>query len=499
MLKHDLLVAFIFFKSELYRVSIVYIMIKKGIKIMIKNWFKIDVFLMLLCMMLSLPVALSAVAPNTVVATINVGVTPAGIALTPDNLFAYVANNNNYSIPSGDSISVLNLVNNTLEQTIINQDFNEPYTVTINAQGTKAYVTNSNSTTISIIDIATNKIIGTINGFNGPSGMVITPDGRRAYVNNYGASQSVPSGKATTVNVVDLTTDKIIGDPLEVGLAPAALAITPDGEFVYVINYVDGDIDTGTVSIIKTSDNSVEMNAIQGLTGPFAIAITPDGQRAYVTNFGSNNFAPIGTTISVIDLNSNTIVDTINLAIQPSGIAISPDGLFAYATNYNTLYAGQNFSDLTAGQGTVNIIDIATNTVLPPTIAVGQSPDSVAISSDGTYAYISNYTSNTVSVIALQSFYIVAQGSQMQNVFLTQRDIINRLTWSVSGPSLPISYSLYRDAALTDLVALIPATEPLEFLDHNREPNKTYTYYLIGTNNVGTTSVPVVVTVAGSF
>ncbi len=57
--------------------------------------------------------------PNTVVATIAVGDTPAGIAVTPNNLFAYVANNNNDAIPNGDTVSVLNLTYNTLEQTIM--------------------------------------------------------------------------------------------------------------------------------------------------------------------------------------------------------------------------------------------------------------------------------------------------------------------------------------------------------------------------------------------
>ena len=158
------------------------------------------------------------------------------------------------------------------------------------------------------------------------------------------------------------------------------------------------------------------------------------------------------------------------------------------ASNYNTLYAGSNFSDLTAGQGTVNIIDIATNTVLPPIIAVDQSPANIAISPNGEFAYVSNYTSNTVNAIALQSFQIAAQGCKTQNRFFLQEDLINKLTWSATGPSLPVSYSIYRDANLTDLVAAIPATEPLEFLDHNRMPGITYTYYLIGTNAAGTIS-----------
>ncbi len=96
-----------------------------------------------------------------------------------------------------DTVSVLNLTNNTLEQTISDSSFNEPYTVTINAAGTKAYVTNSNGTTVTIIDIATNTVSGTIGGFDGPSGFAITPDGNHAYVNNYGGPIA-GSGNGTT-------------------------------------------------------------------------------------------------------------------------------------------------------------------------------------------------------------------------------------------------------------------------------------------------------------
>lgn len=438
---------------------------------------------------------LSAAPANTVVATINVGVNPAGLAITPDSKFAYVANNNNYGITGGDSASVLNLTNNTLDLTISLTASGEPYTVSINPAGTKAYVTNSNSTTITIIDTLTNTVTGTINGFDGPSGMAISPDGTTGYVNNYGGPQGVMSGNGTTVNVVDLLSN-IITDTITVDLAPAALAITPDGAFVYVINYVTGNPGTGTISVIRTSDNTVvDTIADPSLSGPFGIAITPNGKFAYITNFGSNNFDPIGTTVSVVDLASNTIIAVIPLGIQPAGIAITPDSKYAYATNYNTLYTTTFFSSLVPGQGTVNIIDIATNKVIPPTIAVDQSPANIAIAPDGEFAYVTNYTSNTVNVIALQSFQIVAQGCKTQNRFLTQLDLINKLSWSVSGSSLPVSYSIYRDADLTDLAGTVLAGEPLVFLDHNRSPNVAYTYYIVGTNSVGTTSNPVAITV----
>lgn len=436
---------------------------------------------------------LYAVAPNTVVATITVGVTPDGLAITPDSRFAYVANNNNYGIPNGFTVSVLDLTNNLLKQTISDASFSEPFTVTINPAGTRAYVTNSNSTTISIIDLATNTVIGVIGGFDGPSGMAITPDGNLGYVNNYGAAGGLGSGNGITVRVVDLVANAIVGAPIVVGLAPASLAITPDGKFVYTINYVDGNPGTGTMSIIQTSTNTV-VGTIPGFSGPFGIAITPDGKFAYVTNFGSNNFEPIGTTVSVVDLHSNTIIATVNLGIQPSGIAITPDSRLAYASNFNTLYAGAMFTNLTPGQGTVNIIDIATNTVLPPIIAVGESPTAMRIAPNGEFAYVTNFAYNTVSVIALQSFAIAARACKLQNRYLTQIDLVNKLTWTVSGTSLPVSYSIYRDAALTDLAGTVGSNQ-FVFFDHNRKPNVTYTYYIVGVNKVGTTSVPVVVTV----
>lgn len=355
-------------------------------------------------LLLTLCVHAVAAKPGCVVATIGVGTNPAGIAITPNGRYAYVANDNQDNVPGLDTISVIDLCNNKVIATIsdpsLTSSDDQPYTITINAAGTKAYVTNSNSTTITIIDIATNTVSGFIEGFDGPSGFAIMPgcNATIAYVNNYGGPEGVYSGNGTAVNVVDLATNTIIGAPITVDLAPAALAITPDGAYVYVACYVDGNPGTGTVNVIRTSDNAV-VATIPGFSGPFQIAITPNGCFAYVTNFGSNNFEPVGTTVSVISTKTNEIIATIPVGTQPSGLAITPDGKYAYISNYNTLYLGYNFSDLTPFVGTVNIIDTCTNKVICPTIVVGSSPANIAITPDGAFAYVTNYSSNNVSVI----------------------------------------------------------------------------------------------------
>ena len=87
------------------------------------------------------------------------------------------------------------------------------------------------------------------------------------------------------------------------------------------------------------------------------VAITPDGNRAYVTSPGEG-------TVSVIDTATNTVVATIPVGVGPIGVAITPDGTRAYVTNGDS--------------NTVSVIDTATNTLVA-TVPVGVRPVAVAI------------------------------------------------------------------------------------------------------------------------
>ena len=58
-------------------------------------------------------------------------------------------------------------------------------------------------------------------------------------------------------------------------------------------------------------------NSIQVGFHPGAIAITPDGKHAYVTNESSHN-------VSVIDTVTNTVSSTIEGMNSPRGVAITP-------------------------------------------------------------------------------------------------------------------------------------------------------------------------------
>ena len=325
----------------------------------------------------------------------NVGVNPSSIAITHNGKYGYVTNSNNYGIEGSDSVTVLNLKTGLPKLTIHDASFNEPYRTAIDRHDKFAYVCNSGGTTVSVIRIKTNEVVGVIEGFDGPGSIVINK--LYAYVTNYGSSFGVGSGNGKTVSMVNLK-KRVIIDTIEVDLAPAALALSPNQGYLYVACYVNGLPGTGTLNIVSTDTNTI-VHRVSGLFGPFGIALTKDGQYAYVTNFGSNDFAPYGTSVTIIDLYAYEIIQNIQVGIQPSGIAISDR--YAYVSNYNTLYAKPAFQNLTPGEGTVNIIDLQTNEVVAPTISVGQSPSFVALAPNKKKLYVTKYVQNTVAEICL--------------------------------------------------------------------------------------------------
>ena len=116
---------------------------------------------------------------DKVIKEIPTGVNPAGMDITPDGKYLYVANSNNYGLINQDTVSVIDLEKNMVIKTITDTSFSSPNSVTI--KNNKCYVMNSSSTTISIINTDTNQVIGTISGsgvdvLDGPSIMVLTPD-----------------------------------------------------------------------------------------------------------------------------------------------------------------------------------------------------------------------------------------------------------------------------------------------------------------------------------
>ncbi len=79
----------------------------------------------------------------------------------------------------------------------------------------------------------------------------------------------VANTASSDVSVIDTATNMVVGSPIPVGLTPFGVAVTPDGARVYVVNVVSSD-----VSVIDTVTNTVVATIMVG-DNPIAVAITP--------------------------------------------------------------------------------------------------------------------------------------------------------------------------------------------------------------------------------
>lgn len=147
------------------------------------------------------------------------------------------------------------------------------------------FVANSGSNTISVIDIdpaSTTKwqVKGTIAAMSHPLDLAASPDGKFLYSANAYASQGLEPDE---VAVIDTATYNVI-KRITVGNYPYRMAT--GGSILYVVNYMDSN-----VSMINMESNEALSSAITVGNNPTGVAVTGDGEWIYVVNQGSDSLS----------------------------------------------------------------------------------------------------------------------------------------------------------------------------------------------------------------
>jgi YVTN family beta-propeller protein/VCBS repeat-containing protein len=283
---------------------------------------------------------------------------PTGLAVSGTKI--YVAN------ATSNSISVIDRTTGVVTTISV---VRSPKSVALSRDGNSLYVGGNNK--VSVINTATNTVTGTVT-LNGGQiyGIEFSPDGQRAYVVNSGSG---------TVSVIDATkAAPSVVSTIAVGRAPRAVAVSADGTRVYVTNW-----GAKSLSVIDAVTNKVIGSPIAVGTNPFGVAVSADGSRVYVSNHGSG-------TVSVINPTATTpVVATVKVGARPMDLALSHDGTVLYVAN---------------GRDTVSVVSTLTNAVTS-TISVDSRPETsshrIAISPDGKQIYITDTADNAVRVLSL--------------------------------------------------------------------------------------------------
>lgn len=91
-----------------------------------------------------------------------------------------------------------------------------------------AYIANTTSNDVAVIDTATNTVVATIGVGAFPYGVAVSPGSLKVYVTNISDA---------TVSVIDATTNTVVAT-IGVGLDPYGVAVSPDGTRAYVATLV---------------------------------------------------------------------------------------------------------------------------------------------------------------------------------------------------------------------------------------------------------------------
>jgi YVTN family beta-propeller protein len=341
--------------------------------------------------------------------TTAVGTNPTGVAISGSTV--YVVNTGDYS--NNGTVSVVDAATNQVAQTIP-VGF-APTRAVASADGTRVYVANYD--TVSVIDTTTNTVISTVaipvqdgEYYNGVWDVAVSPDGTRVYAARGDGTVSIIDTIPTspTYNQVISTTP--------VGFWDGDMELSSDGTRIYA---ADGVRDTVVVLDSKTMRTVGNIDAGPGpVDVAHNIAVSPDGNRAYVTeevrvvqpasggyssgylitDSQGNTWVVTGTysAVSVIDTNPasatyNTRIATITVPDGAQDVAVSPDGTRAYVTQ--------------SDGKTVTVIDTRTNTVIG-TVTTDQNPTtgagSIAIGTDG-ILYVTDPSDGTLYAVSLSS------------------------------------------------------------------------------------------------
>jgi YVTN family beta-propeller protein len=267
-----------------------------------------------------------------------------------------------------------------------------------------AYITNSGSNTVSVVDTATNAVVATVAVGSQPFGVAVNAAGTRAYIGNRGAN---------SVSFIDTVTNTVVAT-IVVGVDPIGVAVNPAGTRVFVANG-----GSGTVSVIDAATTAVIATIPVG-SQPFGLVANLGGTRVYVANRGASS-------VSVIDAVANAVVATIPVGVSPTGVAMNAAGTRIYVGSDATM----NVSVINAGTGaaigslpvgglpwavatnasdtqvyartTANEVWIAepgTGYTMLWSVRVGAGPGGVSLKPSSTrLVYVVNYGSNSVSLV----------------------------------------------------------------------------------------------------
>ncbi|HEX8127485.1 MAG TPA: hypothetical protein VF527_00050 [Pyrinomonadaceae bacterium] len=216
-------------------------------------------------------------------------------------------------------------------------------------------VLNKADNTLAIVDPSALKVVARVPVGEGPHEVVASADGRTAYVGNYGTQAVIGS----SLSVIDIAARRET-KRIDLGALRRPHGIVEAGGKIYFTAEANR-----AVARYDPATDKVDWLMGTGESVSHMLVITPDAKKIYTANMLSNTV----TALNVGGGPTPPNITQIAVGKTPEGIGISPDGREVWAANRT--------------DGTVSVIDTATNKVVETLAKFSQLPFRVAFTPDG--------------------------------------------------------------------------------------------------------------------
>lgn len=231
--------------------------------------------------------------------SIPTGGTPVVVGLDPAGTFAYVSN-------MGGWLDIINVGTNTIVKQL---PVPNAHALAVSPSGDRVYVT-STAGMVYRVSTSSRTIVDSVAVPGGPWGIAF-----RATATD--SLMYVTARDGGTVTEIDMKTNAVKRTFI-VGGRPHGIAISPDGQTLYVADNSDG-----RVKVVNISSGVVSPGV--ALYGAFGIALSPDGSTIFVTT--DDGYA------AVINSATMTITRKPETGGRARQVISSPDGTTAWAAN----------------------------------------------------------------------------------------------------------------------------------------------------------------------
>ena len=346
---------------------------------------------------------------NRRLAIVPVQTEPSGVVLSPDGRRAYVAN----TVSGTVSVIDLNIPNGVIGKPRKHIPVGvEPYSLVLSPNATKLYVANTRSNTISVINTTTETVVKTIAVLAEPRGLALSNDDddddtdETLYVSHFlsfpiaGRSDGADDAKDGRVTRISTATDTVTGTTVVNPLTDTGFRANGDA----LARIAPGANFTFITGAYPNQLNNVAIK----------------GNFAYLPNTGASPNGPVRfdvntqSLLSVVNRTTNLdALQTINMhravAVQtaPEKLFITQPWAMAFKHGSDEGYVVSAASNIVV-KVTVSPVTGAPAIASDPTdgtrvleVPVGKNPRGLVINPTDTRAYVMNYVSRDVSVIDL--------------------------------------------------------------------------------------------------